>query len=329
MASATFSPIDLDHWDLYNPDYDFSDDFDCQKDVVHSVQVQDLSSLDSWLPAPLPRATSWHIPDDREEAVYTGLRRPNTFHCEAGTFNKDKEVSNRSYSLVPSFQSLDLQVPASLNPANTFGSLSNTSLLDYCIIREASATLPLRDFLNWLHAKHNIGTLTTGFRRRSPHLTYLPKDHYHDLLAMEAEYDPHGIMAKDAACSDIMHAIYATLRDLRKELEADLVFIDSQHAMLPLRAFVTWTYTKFRDGQQQTSAFKRQSLLWNPHQITSSSRVVKEAVAFFSEASFAQDRGKACIYAKHIAYLLSGGKDWRENVSADDALLVRHAEPVV
>jgi len=186
--------------------------------------------------------------------------------------------------------------------------------------------MPLRAFLSWIHNRYNIPALTTHFRRRSPFFAYLPKDHYHDLLAMQAQYDAVNIANRSGSNQAILHAVHTTLCHLRQDLEEDFAHLDKKHASLELRDFVMWTYSKFKPKKDRRVF--RQSMMWNPHQITSSSRVVKEAVAYFSHRQFTEDCGALCIHAKHIVYLLSGGKDWRESVRPDDALIVRHAEPM-
>jgi len=186
--------------------------------------------------------------------------------------------------------------------------------------------MPLRDFLSWIQTRFNIPALTTHFKRRSPFFAYLPKDHYHDLLAMQAQYDPVNITNESGTSQAILHAVHTTLCHLRQDLEKDFAYLDKKHASMDLRDFVLWAYCKFKPKRNRRNF--RQSMMWNPHQITSSSRVIKEAVAYFSHQKLIEDRGVLCIHAKHIVYLLSGGKDWRESVRPDDALVVRHAEPM-
>lgn len=201
------------------------------------------------------------------------------------------------------------------------------TLITYCMLREASSTLPLRDFLNWVHEKYNFHALMTGFRRRLPHMAYLNKDHYHDLKAMEAEYDTRYLELTDGPSHLVVKAVYATLKQLRQEIDQDLLYLDNKHASVTMREFVIWAYARLQPRRRGRAL--RQSMLWNPHQITSSSRVIKEAITYFSMPQFAEDRGVLSIYASHVIFLLCGGKDWRETVRPDDELLVHHCGPML
>lgn len=283
----------------------------------------------SWMPLALQRATSWEATASEKVSSRQILHRPTTFNCESDLVNKEKPLPPTPPYATLNFAVDELFLPTSddycQSPIPTTSS-STSSFVEFCQIHEASLIMPLRDFLNWIHNHYNISALTTQFKRRSPLFSHLPKDHYHDLLGMEAQYDSTNLTDNSGASRAALHAIHTTLSHLRQELEQDFVYLDRKHASMRLRDFVMWTYCKFKPKQGRRSF--RQSMLWNPHQITSSTRVVKEAVSYFSSRQFEEDRGVLCIHAKHIVYLLSGGKDWRESVRPDDALIVRHAEPM-
>ena len=182
----------------------------------------------------------------------------------------------------------------------------------------------LGDFLDWLHDRYNHRFSMSLGHGRSDQTKATNKDHYHTLLIVETQYDYHSTMASSNGSQAMAHAIRAILHHLRVDIEKDLQYMDAKHASMSLRDFVLWTYSKFRTPGGRAN---RQSMLWNPHQITSSSRVVKEAITYFTSSYFVESHGKVSIFAKHIVYLLCGGKDWREGVSPDDALLVYHATP--
>jgi len=222
----------------------------------------------------------------------------------------------------------ELFLPPVKLECDNFGKTSFTSpsdtFLEYCVVRETSTTMHLGDFLTWLHDRYSS--------RFSMPLNYGPmdqtkasaKDHYHTLITMETQYNYYSTNTTTKGSQAMAHAIRTTLQHLRVDIEKDLHYMDAKHASMSLRDFVLWTYSKFKTPGGRAN---RQSMLWNPHQITSSSRVVKEAITYFTSPYFTESRGKVSIFAKHIVYLLCGGKDWREGVSPDDVLLVYHATP--
>lgn len=297
----------------------------------------------SWIPLSLQRAANWDVLESKQQ-THQGhtLPRPATWDCEFSFINQDNcesNIVNKDKPLPPTppcttlnFAVDELFLPTPISAHEQYESRSigvptssSAYFGEFCRLHEASMIMPLRDFLSWIQTRYNIPALTTHFKRRSPFFAYLPKDHYHDLLAMQTQYDPMNVTNKSGTSQAILHAVHTTLCHLRQDLEKDFAYLDKKHASMELRDFVMWAYCKFRPKRDRR--YFIQSVTWNPHQITSSSRVVKEAVAYFSHQQFMEDRGVLCIHAKHIVYLLSGGKDWRESVRPDDALIVRHAEP--